>query len=186
MWYSLGLLLFELDRVLQEIQFVDGSYGASSKYSSTDKVEDAFKHRVDAFLHTGRDAFGNGDRTFPFPHLIWYNFPSAVLPGRVSFRPRHSPECGDRGFWCGATKWQFIGTNDEVPLWARIEKKHRTNSHPIIHYPTSSGVIEVSEQASEWAQWSAQAKQAVWSKWMGEQCERTDSWLFYTIVRSCL
>jgi len=102
------------NRVLREIQFVDGSYGASSKYSYTDKVEDAFKHYVDAFLHTGRDAFGNGDRTFPFPHLIWYNFPSAVLPGRVSFRPRHDKACGDHGYWCGATKWQFIGTNDEV------------------------------------------------------------------------
>ena len=21
--------------------------------------------------------------------------------------------CGDAGYWCGASKWQFIGTNDE-------------------------------------------------------------------------
>ena len=36
-----------------------------------------------------------------------------------------------------------------VALWARIEKKHRLNSHPIIHFPTSEGVSEVSERANE-------------------------------------
>ena len=29
------------------------------------------------------------------------------------------------------------------------QKKHRQNSHPIIHCPTSEGVSEVSEQANE-------------------------------------
>ena len=28
-------------------------------------------------------------------------------------------------------------------------KKHRQNSHPIIHFPTSEGVSEVSERANE-------------------------------------
>ena len=28
-------------------------------------------------------------------------------------------------------------------------KKHRMNSHPIIHFPTSEGVSEMSEQANE-------------------------------------
>ena len=30
-----------------------------------------------------------------------------------------------------------------------MEKKHRQNSHPIIHCPTSEGVSEVSERANE-------------------------------------
>jgi len=102
------------NRVLKELQFVGGSYGASSKYQPTASVENAFKHDVDTLLHTGRDANGNGDLAVPFPHLIWYDFKMGVLPGRVSFRPRNDKSCGDRGFWCGATKWQFIGTNDEV------------------------------------------------------------------------
>ena len=40
-----------------------------------------------------------------------YNFRTAFVPGRVSFRPRIGNGC-DPG-QCGATKWQFIGTNDE-------------------------------------------------------------------------
>ena len=53
-------------------------------------------------------------------------------------------------------------------------KKHRQNSHPIIHCPTSEGVSEVSERANEWAQRRARAKQAVWSKWTSERCKRTN------------
>ena len=34
-------------------------------------------------------------------------------------------------------------------LWSIKEKKHRQNSHPIIHCPTSEGVSEVSERTSE-------------------------------------
>ena len=40
-----------------------------------------------------------------------YDFRTAFVPGRVSFRPRIGDGC-DPGK-CGATKWQFIGTNDE-------------------------------------------------------------------------
>ena len=70
-------------------------------------------------------------------------------------------------------------------------KKHRQNSHPIIHYPTSEGVSEVSErvsaaegaseasspeQANKWASERAneRAKRAVWSKQTSKRCERTD------------
>ena len=68
-------------------------------------------------------------------------------------------------------------------------KKHRTNSHPTIHSPTSLLVNEVSEwisewvseqanewvseRANEWAQWRAWAKRTVWSKQMSERCEKT-------------
>ena len=56
--------------------------------------------------------------------------------------------------------------------WSRIEKKHRINSHLIIHCPTSSGVSEMSERARKWAQRSARAKQARQSKRTSERCER--------------
>ena len=52
-------------------------------------------------------------------------------------------------------------------------KKHRQNSHLIIHFPTSEGVSEVSERANEWAQWRARAKRAVRSKRTSERCEQT-------------
>ena len=52
-------------------------------------------------------------------------------------------------------------------------KKHRLNSNPIIHCPTSEGVSEVSERANEWAQRRARAKRAVRSKPTSERCERT-------------
>ena len=36
-----------------------------------------------------------------------------------------------------------------VGTMVQNRKKHRTNSHPIIHFPTSEGVSKVSEQANE-------------------------------------
>ena len=40
-------------------------------------------------------------------------------------------------------------------LWSRTEKKHRKNSHLIIHFPTSERVTErckqTKEQMSEWS-----------------------------------
>ena len=110
----MNYLLSQTDRVLKELQFVGGSYGASSMNSPSQQVHNAFLRNVDAYFHSGKDANGNGADSVPFPHLIWYEFKSAVLPGRVSFRPRHDSGCGATGYWCGATKWQFIGTNDEV------------------------------------------------------------------------
>ena len=53
------------------------------------------------------------------------------------------------------------------------KKKHRQNSHPIIHCPTREGVSEVSERANKWAQRRARAKRAVWSKGRSERCEWT-------------
>ena len=52
----------------------------------------------------------------------------------------------------GSVRWEpktpaFIAAT----LWARVEKKHRINSHLIVHCPTSEGVSEVSgasEQAN--------------------------------------
>ena len=44
--------------------------------------------------------------------FVRYDFRAAFVPGRVSFRPRIGKGC-DPGH-CGATKWQFIGTNDET------------------------------------------------------------------------
>ena len=40
-------------------------------------------------------------------------------------------------------------TEKRKALWARIEEKHRINSHLIIHSPTSEGVSEVSERANK-------------------------------------
>ena len=47
------------------------------------------------------------------------------------------------------TKAVNRGKETRVALWSKIEKKHRQNSHPIIHCPTSEGVSEVSERANE-------------------------------------
>ena len=51
-------------------------------------------------------------------------------------------------------------------------KKHRINTHPIMHSPTSEGVSKVSERANEWARQSAREKRAMWSKRASEQCEQ--------------
>ena len=102
------------DRVLKEVKFAGGTVGTSSYHSSSFKPEYAFQRTSNQYWHSGRDANAAGEAVIPFPHLIWYEFKSAILPGRVSFRPRHDGGCGNEGFWCGATKWQFIGTNDEI------------------------------------------------------------------------
>ena len=41
-----------------------------------------------------------------------YNFNAAFVPGRVSFLSRLDAGCKENGF-CGATKWQFVATNDQ-------------------------------------------------------------------------
>merc|ERR1712059_74560 len=45
----------------------------------------------------------------------WYNFPKAFIPARVSFksRPPSNPGCS-KANGCGASKYQFVGTNDNV------------------------------------------------------------------------
>ena len=57
----------------------------------------------------------------------------------------------------------------------------------IIHFPTSEGVSEVSEQAKESAQRRARAKRAVRSKRTSERCEQTDERVAqYLRLDSCL
>jgi len=100
------------DLVLKEVAFMGGSAGSSSLYGSKHLPENAFKRNSD-FWHSGRDSEGKSDLVVPMPHLIWYSFQTPFVPGRVSFKPRQGSACGDKGFWCGATEWQFIGTNDD-------------------------------------------------------------------------
>jgi len=101
------------NRVLKQLRFVGGTYGASSMAAGS-KAELAFQRTTNTYWHSGQDASGQGESAIPFPHLVWYKFASPIVPGRVSFRPRHDSGCGSTGYWCGATKWQFIGTNDEI------------------------------------------------------------------------
>ena len=86
----------------------------SSSIHTNSKAEWAFQRTSNACWHSGHDANGAGEAVIPFPHLIWYEFKSPIVPGRVSFRPWDGTGCGSTGYWCGATKWQFIGTNDEI------------------------------------------------------------------------
>ena len=87
--------------------------GTSSYHSAGYRPENAFQKTSNVYWHSGRDSEAKGDTVIPFPHLIWYSFKAPFTPGRVSFRPRHDTGCGATGYWCGATQWQFIGTNDE-------------------------------------------------------------------------
>ena len=41
------------------------------------------------------------------------------------------------------------GYDSGMTLWSKMEKKHRQNSHPIILFPMSEGVSEVTERANE-------------------------------------
>ena len=56
---------------------------------------------------------------------------------------------GEMGAYSDVTKVTVGGSESETALWSKIEKKNRQNSHPIIHFPTSEGVSEVSERANE-------------------------------------
>jgi len=100
--------------VLEEVKLEGGTVGCSSVYDTTTKwaPSNAILLASDKVWQSGRDATGNGDLGVPFPHLIWYDFKKAFIPRRVSFRAAY-PGCNQPGF-CGATKYQFIGTNDEV------------------------------------------------------------------------
>eukprot|EP00092_Neocalanus_flemingeri_P020164 GFUD01021831.1.p1 GENE.GFUD01021831.1~~GFUD01021831.1.p1 ORF type:complete len:257 (-),score=54.92 GFUD01021831.1:136-906(-) len=100
--------------ILKEVKFTGGQVGASSLYSSSSSnaAANAFLEGSASHWHSGRDAKGNGDKVYAFPHIIWYNFPNAFVPGRVSFRSRQGKGCDAGG--CGATKYQFVGTNDDV------------------------------------------------------------------------
>merc|ERR1712142_340871 len=103
------------DTILQEVKIEGGTVGSSSMYSQTSQwhPRNAFNELAPAnhCWHSGKGDKGQGESQ-AFPHLIWYDFKTAFIPAQVSFRARIGPGCGDNGFWCGATKWKFIGTND--------------------------------------------------------------------------
>ena len=100
------------------MSFTGGKAAASSIASanSGDQPANAFQRADDSVWHSGRDSNGKGSYyKTPFPHLLWYEFPTAFVPGRVSFRARpHSDSSCDKHGYCGATVWQFIATNDPV------------------------------------------------------------------------
>eukprot|EP00092_Neocalanus_flemingeri_P001844 GFUD01001966.1.p1 GENE.GFUD01001966.1~~GFUD01001966.1.p1 ORF type:complete len:179 (+),score=17.36 GFUD01001966.1:126-662(+) len=94
---------------LKEVTFTGGTVGATSIYtpSATYAPANAFHEGSVNGWYSGRNANGNGDLALP-----WYNFPTAFVPGLVSFRPGQNL-CSQTG-WCGPTKYQYIGTNDDV------------------------------------------------------------------------
>merc|ERR1712048_1195518 len=113
-WFVFSILLVGLsatramdpfpDLILKEVAFRGGSVGVSSRHDMTTKYqpENAFQRTSDLYFHSGKDANGAGNVVVPFPHLIWYEFKTPIVPGRVSFRPRSKDNaCGDGGFWCG-------------------------------------------------------------------------------------
>ena len=106
------LLILLQGMTLKQIAFTGGKARASSVHDTSGKwkPENAFQLRDSSAWYTGRDANGRGYVDTPYPHLIWYEFAEAFIPGRVSFRPRWSG-CEKQHF-CGATKWQLIATND--------------------------------------------------------------------------
>jgi len=102
---------------LKQVQFTGGTAGASSVYDTSGRYSaaNAFLRDSDVYWNSGRDATGNGAYIkTPFPHLLWYEFPTAFIPGRVSFRPCPVKDCVPEHHWAGARKWQFIATNDAV------------------------------------------------------------------------
>ena len=95
--------------------FTGGSAGASSRADGNKwGPELAFQQdawNVEVRWTSARDKTGNGN-FIHFPHMIWYRFRAPIVPGRVSFGA-NSDETDGKFFWRGATKWQFIGSNDE-------------------------------------------------------------------------
>ena len=100
---------------IREVRFVGGSVGTTSVYGHDKSYQavEAFKEGTSTWWHSGRNENGDGGLNFAFPHLIWYKFPSkdAFYPARVSFKARVGSGCHSPGY-CGATKYQFIGSND--------------------------------------------------------------------------
>jgi len=100
--------------VLQEVKLEGGRVGCSSVYDTTSTYapSNAILHAGNRFWQSGRDSEGLGELNVPFPHMIWYEFKTAFIPRQVSFRSAN-PNCSAVGN-CGATKYQFIGSNDPV------------------------------------------------------------------------
>ena len=98
------------DKVLKQVRFVGGQAGANSRCPGNEWLPaNAFLRNSPLEWTSGKDENGNGEEAVAFPHLLWYEFKRAISPGRVSFRARVRHDCGAAGFWCGATKWQFVG-----------------------------------------------------------------------------
>ena len=99
---------------IKEKQFTGGVAEASSVYNTASAIQasNAFLVGSKKFWHSGRDANGKGDVAFSYPHLIWYKFAKAdaFIPARLSFKARLQSGCDPAG--CGATKYQFIASND--------------------------------------------------------------------------
>ena len=99
---------------MREVRFGDGIARATSVINSEPRYQaaEAFKEGANEFWHSGRDAKGYGNVEYSFPHMIWYEFPEndAFVPARVSFKARTGSGCNAGK--CGATKYQFIGSND--------------------------------------------------------------------------
>ena len=98
---------------MREVQFVGGLAGASSIESQLHQPSNAFIDGSKMEWHSGRDKNGIGELYHAFPHLIWYKFPveKAFIPAMMSFSARVQDEACGAGY-CGATKYQFIGSND--------------------------------------------------------------------------
>lgn len=98
---------------IQEVKIEMGKAGASSSWPAGpwSKPESAFRQDI-------KEAWASGlfESTLvrkPFPHLIWYQFPTekAFRPAEVTFRSR---QLDDKYVSMHApTKWQFVGSNDE-------------------------------------------------------------------------
>ena len=84
---------------------------------------------------------------------------------------------------------RLLGASEVSHGWSTLKSWERTDfskhygtvaqnqfilRHLIIHFSRS---LQVSEQVSEWAQWSAWAKQAVWTKWVNHASKWKNEWL---------
>ena len=103
---------------MRQVSIVGGKAAASSvaSTSSNSQPANAILRTADSYWFSGRDANGQGSYyKTPFPHLWWYEFPTAFVPGRISFRPFPiSDSDANKYSYYGATEWQFIATNDPV------------------------------------------------------------------------
>jgi len=87
------------------LKTVNGEAKSDQTYPGTNSADEN-----DAFRINGRNVFCTGydgsDWYRPFPHLVWYKFPTNHIPSKFSFKrdsdKRHSPKT-----------WKFVGSGDE-------------------------------------------------------------------------
>ena len=114
------------------------------------KYSDASQYRTSRDQHIS-SVIGAAAR--PRLPLRLQHRPRRFLLGLLRFLPADAVSAG-------------VGGNHNI---VQNRKKHRQNSHLIIHCPTSEGV----SKANEWAQRSARVKRVVRSERTSERCERT-------------